>query len=242
MRIMLIRHGDPDYEKDSLTEQGWKEAELLSERLAKEEITEFFVSPLGRAKDTAAPTLRKMNRTAEECEWLREFSPQIRKPYGGNPSKIVWDWLPSEWTKREKFFRRDLWYTEPSLAEGGVREEYDWVADGFDGVLAEHGYVRDGDLYRAERANRETLVFFCHFGVANVILSHLICVSPMILWHMDSLAPSSVTTLYSEERRKGIALFRAAAIGDTSHLYAGGEKPSFAARFCEVWDSEERHD
>ena len=26
MKLLFIRHGDPDYEIDSLTEKGWKEA------------------------------------------------------------------------------------------------------------------------------------------------------------------------------------------------------------------------
>ncbi|MCI5729625.1 MAG: histidine phosphatase family protein, partial [Clostridia bacterium] len=25
MKLIIIRHGDPDYEKDSLTEKGWRE-------------------------------------------------------------------------------------------------------------------------------------------------------------------------------------------------------------------------
>lgn len=33
MRLIIVRHGDPDYVKDSLTEKGWREAELLSDRL-----------------------------------------------------------------------------------------------------------------------------------------------------------------------------------------------------------------
>ncbi|MFQ9855552.1 MAG: histidine phosphatase family protein [Ruminococcus callidus] len=59
MKILLIRHGDPDYEKDSLTEKGWHEAELLAQRMAELEIQSFYVSPLGRAKDTASCTLKK---------------------------------------------------------------------------------------------------------------------------------------------------------------------------------------
>ena len=31
MRIIFIRHGDPDYEKDSLTEKGWREAALAGQ-------------------------------------------------------------------------------------------------------------------------------------------------------------------------------------------------------------------
>ena len=38
MRLLIIRHGDPDYTNDSLTEKGKREAELLSDRIAKEKI------------------------------------------------------------------------------------------------------------------------------------------------------------------------------------------------------------
>ena len=34
MKLLFIRHGDPDYTIDSLTEKGWKEAEFLSEKVA----------------------------------------------------------------------------------------------------------------------------------------------------------------------------------------------------------------
>ena len=44
------------------------------------------------------------------------------------------------------------------------------------------------------------------------------------------------------ERRKGIASFRISSFGDISHLYAADVLPSFAARFCETYDSDERHD
>lgn len=32
MRILFIRHGDPDYENDTLTEKGCREADLLAQR------------------------------------------------------------------------------------------------------------------------------------------------------------------------------------------------------------------
>ena len=35
MKLIIIRHGDPDYSIDSLTEKGWREAELLSERISR---------------------------------------------------------------------------------------------------------------------------------------------------------------------------------------------------------------
>lgn len=32
MRIIIVRHGEPNYEIDSLTEKGWEEAELASRK------------------------------------------------------------------------------------------------------------------------------------------------------------------------------------------------------------------
>ena len=52
MRIFIIRHGDPDYERDTLTEKGHREAALLAKRYKDEKIDYFYSSPLGRAKHT----------------------------------------------------------------------------------------------------------------------------------------------------------------------------------------------
>ena len=66
--------------------------------------------------------------------------------------------------------------------------------------------------------------------------------SPVVLWHGLVMAPSSVTVISTEERRPGIAAFRAAAVGDISHLAVAGQEPSFAARFCEVYGNGDRID
>lgn len=243
MRLLVIRHGDPDYENDSLTARGWCEARLLAERLCKMDIKDFYVSPLGRARATASCTLEKMNRTAVTHEWLREFSPSIQRPDVTGRRAIAWDWLPEDWTKENCFYDRNLWAEHDIMREGSVGEAYRWVTDNFDKLLAEHGYVKEGGIYRVEQSNRDTLAFFCHFGLECVLLSHLMDVSPMLLWHHTAAAPTSVTTIYTEERRAGTAIFRVSSFGDISHLYAAGEEPSFSARFCETYDDmEERHD
>lgn len=126
MRLLIVRHGDPDYEHDTLTEKGWREAELLAERLSKLNVKELYVSPLGRAKDTASLTLQKMNREANECLWLREFDTKIDRPDCPDRKSIAWDWLPEDWTREEEFFRRDLWATQQAMRGGlapGAHEE-----------------------------------------------------------------------------------------------------------------------
>ncbi|MCD8327239.1 MAG: phosphoglycerate mutase family protein [Lachnospiraceae bacterium] len=242
MKIMIIRHGDPDYEHDTLTEKGWREARALADQLERLPMDAVYVSPLGRAKDTAAPTLERKGMEAVTCDWLREFWPRIHRGSEG-PDRIVWDWLPAEWTQEERYFERNRWMDTEVMEEGGVGESYRYVTESFDRALASHGYVREGAFYRVERANNDTIVFFCHFGLESVLLSHLLNVSPMIVWHGFCAAPTSVTVLRSEERREGSAYFRMSNFGDTSHLYAAGEPEAESARFCECFmNMDERHD
>ena len=96
-------------------------------------------------------------------------------------------------------------------------------------------------MLSVNNSNHDTIVLFCHFGVECVLLSHIMSCSPMVFWHNFVALPTSVTTLITEEREKGIATFRCQQFGDISHLYAGGEEPSFAARFCECFDDDTRH-
>lgn len=242
MKILIIRHGDPDYSIDSLTEKGKREAELLSEKLVKSDIKSFYVSPLGRARHTAEYTLKKLGKEAMICDWLREFHAPINRP-DKNERIIPWDWYPNNWTKEENFFSLDKWGENAIMQEGNVAEEYARVITEFDKILANHGYMRNGKVYNVINPNEDTIAFFCHFGVECVLLSHLLNISPMLLWHGFCAAPSSVTTLVTEEREKGTAYFRTIGFGDISHLYIAEEEPSFAARFCETYDNfNQRHD
>ena len=241
MKLLLIRHADPDYAADSLTPAGWREAALLADRLEHADITKIYCSPLGRARDTASLTLQRKAMEATELEWLREFAPRMLDPDTGR-ERVAWDWLPQRWTREPAYYDRDRWCHTPEMEAIGVRSEYAWICEGLDELLARHGYVREGETYRAVHPNRDTLALFCHLGVECVLLAHLIGASPMVLWHGLCPRTSSVTTVITEERRPGIAVFRINAMGDTAHLYAAGVEPSFAARFCETNDSDERHD
>lgn len=242
MRLLIIRHGDPDYSIDSLTEKGWHEAELLSERISKLDVKAFYCSPLGRAKDTAKATLEKMGREAEICDWLKEFYYCKVKVPGSEEPDICWDFMPSFFTKLDWLYDGEKFKELDFMREGNYPELFKNVADSLDTLLEKHGYKRCGRYYEAIRPNRDTVVLFCHFGIECQILGHLIGLSPVILAQNFCAAPTSVTTLYTEEREKGIAVFRCQSFGDISHLYAAGEEPAFSARFCERYvDFDERH-
>ncbi len=241
MRILIIRHGDPNYEIDGLTEKGQKEAELLKNRLVKEDIDAVYCSILGRAKATIAPTLEAKNLTATYCDWLREFDyAKVKLPYL-NWEKCAWDFLPEYINSDPLLLSSDNWRNADIIKNSNVIDCYDNVCKEFDKVLEKHGYKRDKFNYKVTNSNHDTLVFTCHFGLGSILLAHLLNCSPFAILHHTFLAPTSVTTFYTEERIEGIAMFRANAIGDISHLYAGNEEPSFSGRFCECFEDTERH-
>ena len=234
MKILIIRHGDPDYANDTLTERGWKEAAALRDRLVKIPVRDFYVSPLGRAQDTASLTLKALGREAKELPFLEEFfRARVKRPDMKGETIHMWDWLPEDWMKEEIFFDRKLWHTHPVLEEGHAKEYYDWAVSGLDELLASYGYHREGNLYTCEEGNEDTIVFFCHLGLKCVLLSHLLNISPMVCWHALFSSPTGVTTVQTEERRHGVVSFRMTGLGDISHLYAAGIEPSMSGCFQE---------
>lgn len=235
MRLLFIRHCEPDYENDCLTEKGLREAQLLAERIRKEEFKVCYCSTMGRARQTAQPFLDALDRSAIYCDWLREFSHPITLS-DGTVTHIPWDLRPDEWALDEKHFDKDLWYTSDLLKTGNIEDYAKDVTAHFDEVLAEHGYERlSSNRYRSVNPNHDTLIFVSHFGVTSVILGHLLGLSPMVLLHGTGAPTSGVTQVYTEEIQKGVASFRIHFYGDISHLYTAGEPLSFNPRLSECF-------
>ena len=165
MKILLIRYGEPDYEEDGLTEKGKREAAFLAGRIAPMQVKDYYVSPLGRAMETAEATLRKAGRKAEVCPWLREFDIPIVED-DGVKRPVPWNWIPRKWLSDPRFFSAEHWSENEVLEKVGVGPAYEEVVSAFDKLLSGHGYRREGTYYRVEEANTDTLVFFTHFGLS----------------------------------------------------------------------------
>lgn len=234
MKLVFIRHGDPDYAHDRLTEKGKKEAQLLVKRLENTSVRDFYCSPLGRARETAAPTLTCLAREATILDWLEEFNAPILDPDTGK-SRIPWDLMPGYWTKQQSLYSKDHWFETEIMQTGNVKKAYDRVAAGIDDLLKTYGYVRKDMIYTTEKGNEDTIVFFCHLGVQFIILSYLLGIAPSVFLQGFFVAPSSVTVVATEERKKGEVYFRCKTIGDTSHLYIAGEPLSDMGFFSEIY-------
>ena len=259
MRIILIRHGDPDYVNDSLTEKGRREAKLLSERISNWNITDFYCSPLGRAKATASYSLEKCNRTATTLYWAREFSYFIDDPVTGRHG-VPWDFVPSYWSSEPLMYEQDNWVHADVMKQNpDIAPNYQKVCHGLDKLLFQYGYVRENNIYRVpdkkevyitstidpgdvstsainKTSDEEpTIVIFCHLGVICVMLSHLLNIPFPLLVHGFFLPTTSVTVLASEERWSNEAYFRVQTMGDVHHLLSGGEAVSSAGYFTDVF-------
>ncbi len=236
MKILIIRHGDPDYSIDSLTEKGWREAEYLSERLVKLPIKDVYCSPLGRAKDTAKPYIAKSKKELTILPWLEEFSAKIIRPdtkKEGHP----WDFMPKYWMEKEKLFTKSTWADSDIMKTGNVEEIYNRTIAGIDSLLSAYGYIRDGFIYKCEKNNQDTIALFCHYAIGMAIISHFTQISPTLLWQTMFLPPTSVTTLVTEEREKGNAIFKVKQLGDTSHLYLNNEPVSNSGLYNEIYST-----
>ena len=231
MRILIIRHGDPYYPTDSLTEKGQREAELLSEKLVKEGITNIYVSPLGRAQLTAKPTADKIGVKPITLEWLREFPAQLSWEYNTDYYKNMkspWNMPPELWTNDENIYSNTNWKNSELLKDSKIVKVYENVCAEFDALLAKHGYIRNGEFYdivNGMENKNDTIALFCHFGLGTSLISHVLNMPLVAIWNSIFLPTSSVTTLYMEQHiaDRPIAHGIFAGIGDTSHLYAGDE-------------------
>lgn len=256
MKIIFVRHGEPDYAKDSLTENGWREAECLAGRISKWQVTDFYCSPLGRAKDTAAPTLKKMNREAVTLDWMREFSYLIDDPITGRHG-VPWDFVPSYWSGNPLMTTGTDWVDAEIMKQNPeIKIQFQNVCKNLDEFLASYGYIREQNFYLVpdmegrsiaqtvapgnvrtidklpDESDEPVIVIFCHLGITCLVLSRLLNIPFPLLTHGFFLPPASITIVSSERRWGKEAYFRVQAMGDVHHLLVNDEPISPAGSFA----------
>ena len=221
MKLLFCRHGDPNYELDCLTEKGHVEAEKLAELLKDVPIDRIYISPQGRAQQTAAYTLRAKKMSGETVPLLHEFEYGIPDPVDGrmrNTWEYLWDYMPGT-ASDPRFYHPDEWRNMEIFHGSAMPENYDKVMEVFDGILARHGVERTENGYRMESDTGETIAIFSHQGVATAIFSHLLHLSPLPLFYHVYIQPSSVTILDTEPCHNGVR-FVMRAWGALEHLNA----------------------
>lgn len=237
MRILIVRHADPDYSIDGLTEKGKREAALLTERLCRERVVRVYTSPLGRARATCAPYCERMGIEPVVKDWLTEYNMTVDLPDGRK--SLTWNLPPSYWTQKPGLYT-PAWSEETPYRESTAPRVYREMGAGLDALMREEGYERTGGYFTRLAGcpeKDETIAFFCHQGAGQVVLSLLTGTPLPVFLHTFFLPTSSVSTAFMEcwNREERAYIPRVIGLGDLSHLYAGGEPVSFAGLIGTPW-------
>ena len=175
MRIIFVRHGEPDYAHDCLTERGRIQAEAAAERLRDEGIEEIFSSPLGRAAETAAAASEVLGLPVRTLDWMRELhwgsADGTPIPADGHP----WD-LADLLAEEGADLTDPLWREHPYFRGNVVTGEADCVARKTDEWLLTLGYAREGAYYRCVRPDdrQATVALFSHGGSSAAAMGHIL--------------------------------------------------------------------
>ncbi len=222
MRLYIIRHAEPDYEHNTITKQGHKEARALAKRLKSEGLTRIYSSPLGRALHTADYTAKATGLKVKVENWTRELSELKMESIPPWEPLIAWD-LPGEIIRaKREVLTHEAWHQIPHLGSKKFRRVIARVNRHSDAFLQRHGYRRSGGRYRVLKDNRERVAVFCHGGFGLTWLSHLLEIPPPLMWSGFWMAPSSVTTVLFDRRSPKWAVPRCIGFCDTSHLRLEG--------------------
>ena len=217
MKLLLIRHGEPNYEKDCLTPHGTEQAKRLAKRLESEGITHAFMSPMGRAMETAHISFDKTDIPLKKCDWLHEFDVKVYDKDSQEPIH-VWDLLPENWTQVKDAFDKDSFQNVQGIKDTEMYPRYQSVVNGLDDLLTQFGLVREGGVYHKTKDCNETIALFCHFGVTCVMIAHLLGISPVLTLQGMSAEPTAIATLCTDDRSGDKVNFRLHGFGDINHL------------------------
>ena len=223
MLFFYLRHGDPIYDPDSLTELGKKQADALAKRLALYGIDRIFSSTSNRAIMTAQPTCELVRKELTQLDFCNE-------KYAYRDLSIEKDgrrmWVFSDpdsrlfFTSRECVEMGEEWYDHPRFAGFNFKNGIERIRQESDKFLLSLGYEHERGLgrFKAVKPNDERVALFAHGGFGLAFLSCLLDIPyPKFVTHFD-LNHSGMTVIDFSEQN-GYAVPRMLTISSDAHLY-----------------------
>ena len=191
MRLIFVRHGEPDYENDCLTPNGREQAESTAKRLSDEPISAVYSSPNGRARQTASYTAKTHGLDVNVLDFMHEIDwgtvtgdDRIKAdplPYDGHPWTLAYRLL----TENPEYVGSPKWAEHHYFGDNVCTRFYEKVSGQFDRFLEGYGLVREDGLYRCTRECGDTIALFAHGGSGAVVISHILSLPfPFVLSSM----------------------------------------------------------
>ncbi len=227
MIFYYVRHGDPIYEPDSLTELGHKQAAALAKRFSLYGLDEIYSSTSIRAQQTAEPTCVALNKEKTLLDWTNEghawWEFTVEKENGGR------EWAFCDQRYKQKFnapavlAMGNKWYEHPSFKNDSFKKGVERIAKDADEFFLSLGLAHDREngCYRVVKPNEKRVALFAHAGFGIAFLSSILDIPyPYLATKMD-LCHTSVTVIWFDESKEMIYP-RVLQWANDSHLYKEG--------------------
>ncbi len=222
MRIIFVRHGEPDYAHDCLTVEGRRQAQAASLRLQGEGISEIYASPCGRAQETASCTARLLGLPVTTLDYMREISWGGEGiPERGHPWTLASNMIAQE---DFDFYSRD-WREHPYFRGNAATDYCEMIAGKIDEFMLSHDYKREGSRYLCSGGTDKTVALFSHGGSGACALARLLALPFPYLSAVMPYGFTSVTILDFPVEEGQYVHPRIELFNDCAHIQSSKEGP-----------------
>lgn len=222
MVIFYVRHGDPIYDPDSLTELGHKQAEALVDRMVAINPDEIYASTSNRAVLTAKPTCEKLGLEPILLDFANEH-------YAWMDLSVGKYWLFQDKAWIEKLAKKEVrkmgyeWYNYPDFLPYNFEKGIKRIDNAVDEWLLGLGYRHDrkNGRYEAVKPNDKKVALFAHQGFGLAFLSSVLDIPyPEFMTRFD-LCHTGITVIEFKEY-DGFAIPKIITLSNEAHLYKNG--------------------
>lgn len=217
MNLYIVRHGNPDYMQDKLTDLGHRQAEACAEEMLKLNIDEIYSSPMGRAIETAKHLSDKTGLDIKIENWAHEIEHYADN--GGGRMGLAVQIEPGVLRSPEIERLGDKWYEHPIFnGADKAKEMVDTINQGAEDFLLRLGYKRDGNRFGIETKNEKNIALFCHAGTFVVLAGYLLRLPTLSSWQSFFMYQTGISWVNIYNYDSGYTVPRFLYINDTHHL------------------------
>ncbi len=227
MILYYVRHGDPIYNPDGLTEFGFKQAEMLKEKFSRIHVDKIFTSTSNRAYLTAKPTCDMLGINPVRLDFANEGN--VAKYFFVNhEGRSTWCYNHRYWREifnsAEVLALGDKWYNHPAFFGTGFRQGTIEFQEAQDSFFESLGYAHDREkhCFKAVSPNNDVVLFFAHGGCGNCFMSSLLDIPYNIFsTHFQEHATTGITAVKFEGDADFI-IPKIVTYNETPHLFTNG--------------------
>lgn len=176
VNIYYVRHGDPNYELDTLTELGHHQAELTGKALKDIPFDTIYVSTSGRALLTCSYLTKLINKEPIKLDWMLEAKAwnnfaSFNKTFNRNSWIYHNDYLLE---KMKQLQNEEKWYEDKDFLPN-VKQGIERFASSVDEWLLSMNIVHDryNKTFTSIGDTPKNIILFAHEGAGTGFMSSI---------------------------------------------------------------------